>query len=378
LYKTLTSGDWTRQATQFAVNRLIPAINQKIDSKSGSLNEKSQTLEQCDGWFNKIPPDVEKELNTEELIQARECLRLEVKTLEDEYSLFAYTEENHKRSNKKVAERRKKLLDHMNFLAHNIDPKSQLDLSAQQLSKDKLGDRRIMLSDRVFPITGKYLASFGAFIDKSFREFDYYAGIYDAINNIATYSCETQFLTENKDINSIIKDTNKCVANMAKNVYEALGIGNDNSAKTVFALIAKKEHPEENWKWADNTEIGSIENNLLAVGKSLDDTDSQPNHCGKDESEFKCFIRKLESSKFDRSKTSHTSPELVHILENVQKDEINWYYPITSRASERLLALEKTESECKKGGSTATTLVKIGALGVKEVAPVSRTGWRRK
>ncbi|HEY6873217.1 MAG TPA: patatin-like phospholipase family protein [Geobacteraceae bacterium] len=358
LYKTLISGDWTRQATQFAARKALPAIDSEIRNKGGTIaghNEKPPAS-LCSELYAKIKRDKSADLDTGELLLARGCLRLEAQTLENEYALFPYAEANRRAgmpslSNERVAELRRTLIAHMYLLAHKTDPR--LDLSVQQLYQDKLGDRRIMLSDRVFPITGEYMAAFGAFIDVSFREFDYYAGTYDAVNNIARYTCEAQLLTGDKG------SKNECEANTAKRVYEQLGIGADDSARTVFASIAKKEHPGERWKWADSSTMSREVNNLVAVGESLDDAENHPGKNG--ESEFSRFIRKLASSGYDRSQAS---PELANILRNYQKDEINWYYPLTSRASERLVALEKTESESKGGGTTVKALVKIGALGV--------------
>jgi len=42
-------------------------------------------------------------------------------------------------------------------------------------------ERTLILSSRYHPITGKYLEHFAAFLDKNFRIYDYYVGVYDAI-----------------------------------------------------------------------------------------------------------------------------------------------------------------------------------------------------
>ncbi len=49
--------------------------------------------------------------------------------------------------------------------------------------------KRLKISNRYSPLTGDYLMHFGAFFDRPFREYDYYAGVYDALWNIASHSC---------------------------------------------------------------------------------------------------------------------------------------------------------------------------------------------
>lgn len=51
-------------------------------------------------------------------------------------------------------------------------------------------DKEIHLSDRYFPLTGKLLEHFGAFLDRGFRDYDYFVGVYGAIVNSATYACK--------------------------------------------------------------------------------------------------------------------------------------------------------------------------------------------
>jgi len=45
--------------------------------------------------------------------------------------------------------------------------------------------RRLILSSRYHPITGKFLSHFGAFLHQDFRIYDYYVGVYDAIYHLA-------------------------------------------------------------------------------------------------------------------------------------------------------------------------------------------------
>jgi hypothetical protein len=50
---------------------------------------------------------------------------------------------------------------------------------------------RLRLSSRFYPVVGNYLGAFGAFFAKSFREYDFYVGVYDALFGVAEAYCRT-------------------------------------------------------------------------------------------------------------------------------------------------------------------------------------------
>jgi len=50
---------------------------------------------------------------------------------------------------------------------------------------------RLRLSSRFYPVVGNYLGAFGAFFARSFREYDFYVGIYDALFGVAEGYCRT-------------------------------------------------------------------------------------------------------------------------------------------------------------------------------------------
>ncbi len=58
-------------------------------------------------------------------------------------------------------------------------------------------ERHLILSSRYHPITGNFLWNFGAFLDKNFREYDYYVGVYDAIYKLASESIKRGFSNKN-------------------------------------------------------------------------------------------------------------------------------------------------------------------------------------
>lgn len=66
--------------------------------------------------------------------------------------------------------------------------------------------RRLLLTDRYPPLGGNYLAHFGAFFGQVFRDFDYYAGVYDGMINVSNLCLREgeKYLKKYKDT-SIVK-----------------------------------------------------------------------------------------------------------------------------------------------------------------------------
>jgi len=54
--------------------------------------------------------------------------------------------------------------------------------------------RTLLISKRSKPLTGFFLANFGAFLDPVFRRYDYSVGIYDGLRNVAEYLCDPDYV----------------------------------------------------------------------------------------------------------------------------------------------------------------------------------------
>jgi len=65
--------------------------------------------------------------------------------------------------------------------------KQQLSIDLQEHFSDE--SRNLLVTTRSKPIVGSFLAGFGAFIDRSFFQHDYAAGVFDGILNISQYLC---------------------------------------------------------------------------------------------------------------------------------------------------------------------------------------------
>ncbi len=100
-------------------------------------------------------------------------------------------------------------------------------------------DRRIHVTSRGGPITGTLLGGFGAFIDRKFREYDYYVGIYDAVVLLATYRCGNFFDRVRQPA-----AWQRCFDATAEGAWRTLDIDRVPRARYVFARLAADEFAE--------------------------------------------------------------------------------------------------------------------------------------
>jgi predicted acylesterase/phospholipase RssA len=216
---------------------------------------------------------------------------------------------------------------------------------------------KIIPTSRYFPITGSYLGHFGAFLDKPFREFDYYTGVYDAVSNLAEISCIKKGRTlESQDL---------CAGGTAKRIFDSLDIAGSFQARTVFTLIAAQEHadykiPGTPWSWiADNLpEPGQDHGDVEKVLRSLREASGIPKDGDDTESMFKEFINRLHANNYVGK-----SELMQQIMKKHDHDITTWYASMVGRAGNRLQKLQSYESD--KTGNTSlrfgTTLLTLGA-----------------
>jgi len=95
-------------------------------------------------------------------------------------------------------------------------------------------DRIIRVTSLGGPITGSLLESFGAFLDLKFREYDYYAGIYDAVVAGVDIRCNLQYSY------SAGGRYEQCRDKLAEALHRQL-LGDDARGKYVFGLLARAE-----------------------------------------------------------------------------------------------------------------------------------------
>lgn len=331
LYNVLRGGGWTSHSYDFTC-QLLDAISLDASSTGSCSTNLNPSIKTCRRLLmGKL--DSQHNLKRTERETAAACLLQDAQKLE----LVYYGYEGVELSTEAITDSRQKLLQRLQTLASQSD-QHQLALSIVELKEDKLGDRHILLTRRFAPITGDMLGAFGAFVDRPFREYDYYAGIYDAVHGMADFLCMRR------------KNYQACLADETKKIYMKLDIRALTDANTVFYLLATHEHPDYQqktspWRWLTSTSYfpqKQQKDNMPIIFTALTQDFDPVQDTVYEEPEFTDFIRALFENGYD---VSHSSQFMQRISRLQDKDPETWYYPLTSRISARALELEKDSSD---------------------------------
>jgi len=348
LYNLLRSGEWTNQV--FAISdRLAEAVSARYPNLrivQPQLEGLQTMMPRCEQWFadNFRPAD---ESNRDAVATAIQCIVTGVYLLEQQYRGTPIEQQLH--SGDEITRERNQLLEWITALAIYIG-EDRLVMNARLAMNDSLGDRRILLSSRFSPVVGEMMSAFGGFVDRSFREYDYYAGVYDAIWGIANFVCERQL------------DRGACIAAQLQRIHEALGIRESQPAHTVFDYLLHQEFGKDSgfveaFAWANGDFVK--DENMLAIANSLFGDPETDGGAGNVEPTMTEFIARLVEQEYD---TSNSSDFLKRIFRLKNKNELTWYYPLTLRASNRLLLLEHRESKARGGGEFLKAGLALGAF----------------
>ena len=124
---------------------------------------------------------------------------------------------------------------------------------AAELQQQGGGEHRLELTSRFAPLAGSQLNNFAAFLDRPLRELDYYAGVYDAIHEIAAQGCNGQDVYATDRIRPVRRrdapseldmtnaNTQRCIGEYMRSYVELLQIRSSEKARTVFAALARAE-----------------------------------------------------------------------------------------------------------------------------------------
>jgi hypothetical protein len=198
-------------------------------------------------------------------------------------------------------------------------------------------DRIIRVSSVGSPITGDLLGDFGGFLDYKFREYDYYAGVYDVIVAAANLVCTNHFSPT--DQGKVFAD---CFNAVGQRAYETLGLDNDKKGKYIFALLAQDEFGKKNtFKFAyDANPI--IDKDMQIIHEGLRKTlEAGLIYPDEEKTAFfieKAFFEHLKQQGFEPTPIdSKQQPLLMQIMD----DPDTWSYELISRISNRLVYLEQ-------------------------------------
>jgi predicted acylesterase/phospholipase RssA len=188
-------------------------------------------------------------------------------------------------------------------------------------------DKKLVLSSRYHPITGKYLGHFGAFLDHNFRIYDYHVGVYDAIYHLAN-AFKRNFPKKYTNLTQVdIMDYLKGLLDLDKNP-EALAAYNL-FLKTEFYGLTPK-----------TTDRFSAIYNAFNLKKS--------DATRYDNAEFKTFLSKLDMKYLEESENSF----IVYAKEDID----NWYKKPLRGIVNRIATLENQRAEYYKGQQGHVTL----------------------
>jgi predicted acylesterase/phospholipase RssA len=181
-------------------------------------------------------------------------------------------------------------------------------------------DKKLVLSSRYHPITGKYLGHFGAFLDPNFRIYDYYVGVYDAIYHLAS-AFKRNFPEKHAN------DTQVEIMNYLKTL---LGLDENTEALAAYNLFLKTEFYGLKPKTTDR--FSAIYNAFNL--KKNDET-------RYDNAEFKTFLSKLDMKYLEESDNS--------FIIYAKKDIDNWYKKPLRGIVNRITTLENQRADYYKG-----------------------------
>jgi len=243
----------------------------------------------------------------------------------------------------------------------------QIDIRRSALSSES--DRLIHVTSRGGPITGLLLESFGAFLDQKFRNYDYYVGVYDAIQVLTDNQCSRAFLAEGQP-----GQYRQCRDTLSERLYHILDLPKSVDGRYVFALMAKREFGVTGGlQYAyDPMPPESKDMHIIHQGlhRSVLDSDRRHSTSGALVSTEYQFFTYLKNEGFQPTLTKNGSESL---LTSIMDDPDFWSYELVRRATSRMVHLEKQAAEIykarepdpEKREKAHTTLMGAGALTLR-------------
>ena len=188
-------------------------------------------------------------------------------------------------------------------------------------------NKKLVLSSRYHPITGKYLGHFGAFLDKNFRIYDYHVGVYDAIYHLAN-AFKRNFPNKYKNLTQVD------IMNYLKGL---LDLDKNPEALAAYKLFLKTEFYGLKPKTTDR--FSAIYNAFNL--KKNDET-------RYDNTEFKTFLSKLDMKYLEEAERS--------FIVYAKKDIDNWYKKPLRGIVNRIATLENQRADYYKDQKGHVTL----------------------
>ncbi len=253
-------------------------------------------------------------------------------------NFFLFMDPSNMRKEPKVPENEKKEEIPLGFITTNSIPLlSSLEIFQSMKLYQAINKyfrhnkhRKLILSSRYHPITGKYLEHFAAFLDKNFRIYDYHVGVYDAIYHLAS---SLRKRAQYKHFSQI---------ELMNNLEKILGLNKNSEAHTAFKLFLDIEFKHLKPK---------TKNRFSAIYNAFNIEKNDAHRYDTDE--FKTFLTKLNIDYLDIDKHG--------FLKYTKKNTDNWYKRPLRAIINRVTTLENDRAKVYKDHETVAKLTSLSA-----------------
>jgi len=210
---------------------------------------------------------------------------------------------------------------------------ARIDRSRHSISDDRL----LRVSTRGTPITGTMLGDFGSFLDYKFREYDYYAGVYDAVVMFSGHLCSLQYSSRQEEANF-----QACADQIGEQLYNALGFADDAAGSYVFGRIAEREFGESGVFEFSYLPAPAVDRDMQIIHDALAAGLAAGEEGGGQENVLfaaeTTFFNYLKAHDFSVTTTaSGAEPLLSKIISNPE----TWSTEMTRRMTARMVHLER-------------------------------------
>jgi hypothetical protein len=207
----------------------------------------------------------------------------------------------------------------------------------QRSQLDIHNDRSLRVSSRGAPVTGSLLSSFGAFLERKFREYDYYVGVYDAVVAVSEAVCRIEFASAREGT-----ARRRCLDAASRELYAQLGVARDVRGRYVFAVLAQAEFGSAGELRYAYEPMPAEDRDMRIIYEGLAKT-LEAGHFSAEASQGAFFVEKVF---FNHLKTAGFIPTPMAdgrepLLAQVMLDPEQWEYELVQRATGRLIRLEQ-------------------------------------
>ncbi|MBL0721114.1 MAG: patatin-like phospholipase family protein [Sulfurovum sp.] len=324
--------DYTKVTDVLFASSAFPGAFQQVKLKYKYKNKLRYSYFIDGGAYDNIPLQLATELNPDS-------------------KLFLFMDPSNMRKEKEITEKEENEEKPIGFLTSSASPLSSAVEIFQQMKLYEAINKyfkndssmRLILSSRYHPLTAGFLEHFGAFMDRSFRMYDYNVGVYDAIHHFAT-SLHQQKLHSDK---STVETMNLLI--------KYLGIDQNPDALIAYKFFLSKEF---------NTPKPKKKNKYEVIYDSFDVTVRDKKRYSNEK--FKEFLSKL-----DLTYLPHTDKSFIYYA---TKNPEDWYKKPVRYIVNRVTTLENDRAEVYPEYQPVATAMNFGAWAGNSFTD-NKEGW---